>query len=143
MLRIARHTGRLLAAPRALEPSFARTAPAFYQIRHKTDWGKSWRRFWGSDEAKEESKGDKNSAKEVEPIHDAAAAPESAAPKSELVSTYGDDAPKVSPLVILPVMRHPIFPGFMVVLSDLPLTLLVHFLIMPSFRCTGPSFTER
>lgn len=35
---------------------------------------------------------------------------------AELVSTYGDDAPKTSPLVILPVMRHPIFPGFMVYL---------------------------
>jgi hypothetical protein len=35
-------------------------------------------------------------------------------PETALVSPYGDDAPKTNPIIILPVNRHPIFPGFMV-----------------------------
>jgi hypothetical protein len=33
---------------------------------------------------------------------------------NQLVSPYGEDAPRISPLLVLPVNRHPVFPGFMV-----------------------------
>lgn len=38
---------------------------------------------------------------------------------NQLVSPYGEDAPRISPLLVLPVNRHPVFPGFMVSQCDI------------------------
>lgn len=113
MLRVARQTGRFIWVATPGVDSHVRSVPvSLCQVRQKTDWlGKSWRRFWGTEKVnKDEVSEDKASVQESAQ----AQAEEIGSSRSELVSTYGDDAPKISPVVILPVMRHPIFPGFMV-----------------------------
>lgn len=116
----------------------AHTLPAAaYQVRHS--WiGKSWRRFWNgkSEEPRENEDvamtGNLHTPRGTFPFSQSLSCfylldPDTASTSNgqtsnQLVSSYGDDAPRLSPIVILPVMRHPIFPGFMV-------TLLISFVV--------------
>lgn len=66
-----------------------------------TSWEKNWKKFWkGSQE---------NSADDIVIDEDSTQVKSS---KNQLMNPYGEDAPKMSPVIILPTSRHAVFPGF-------------------------------